>query len=209
MLNRILHTKDIPRNKSVRALLSIRFSLFCVGVFFVMEQQLWKDIPGYESLYKINTEGVVKSKPKWYKGRFFDERIISTTTHKRSGYVRLQLNKPGFPHKSFGIHKLVALTFLIKLDVKSVVNHKNGIKSDNRLENLEWCTSSYNTQHAYDNGLKKKGAEHCMARIVLNTHNGVFHGTVGEAADTYGINHNTLYNKLSGKRRNNTQLIFA
>ncbi|HRG39346.1 MAG TPA: HNH endonuclease signature motif containing protein [Bacteroidia bacterium] len=58
--------------------------------------------------------------------------------------------------KAITIHRLIAQIFIPNPENKSEVNHKNGIKSDNRIENLEWCTHSENIQHAYDNGMIKR-----------------------------------------------------
>ncbi|RKX24066.1 MAG: hypothetical protein DRP47_11960 [Candidatus Zixiibacteriota bacterium] len=58
-------------------------------------------------------------------------------------------------HKNIAIHRLLAKMFLQPVDGKNCVNHKNGVKTDNRIENLEWCTHSENNQHAQDTGLSK------------------------------------------------------
>jgi hypothetical protein len=68
------------------------------------------------------------------------------------GYKRIILRIDGHKKNHF-VHRLVAMTFLEKVEGKNFVNHINGIKTDNRLENLEWCTISENTKHAYDIGI--------------------------------------------------------
>lgn len=72
-----------------------------------------------------------------------------------NGYMMVRLvNNEG--KKPFKIHRLIALQFIPNIDNKKFVNHKNGIKNDNRIENLEWVTHSENIKHAYLNNLIKK-----------------------------------------------------
>ena len=103
-----------------------------------MEQ--WRSIPGYEGIYHVSSEGRVKNAYG---------HVLKPETAK-NGYKRVTF----FDRKKFQVHRLVALAFIPNPDNKEVVNHRNGVKADNRVENLEWVTWSENEKHAYATGLK-------------------------------------------------------
>jgi hypothetical protein len=82
-------------------------------------------------------------------------------------YLRLSLTNSFKIRDRVSVHRLVAISFIPNLNNKPFVNHKNGIKTDNRLENLEWCTESENSQHAYDTGLSISVKGSCHGRSKL------------------------------------------
>jgi hypothetical protein len=107
-----------------------------------MEQ--WKTIEGY-SKYKISSDGRIWSN-SW-------NQLMGDSTS--GGYKVISLyNDDGVRH-TVKIHRLVALAFIPNPDDKPEINHINGVKSDNRIENLEWVNRSENQQHARKNGLNK------------------------------------------------------
>lgn len=112
-------------------------------------KEVWKDISGHPG-YQISNFGRVKSlEKKTYtkKGnlqRVYPE-IILKQSHNTFGYLQVNLGSHG---RMKIVHRLVAEAFLENPNNYPVVNHKNGVKDDNQVDNLEWCSVSYNTWHA-------------------------------------------------------------
>lgn len=100
----------------------------------------WKDIPGYEGLYRVSNNGRLQK----IGGRI---KLMSPSVYKKNGYVYVGLSKNGVVSTAL-IHRLVMLAFAGKCPTGLVVNHKNGIKSDNRFENLEYVTPRENVMHS-------------------------------------------------------------
>ena len=110
--------------------------------------EVWKDIKGYEGLYQVSNLGKIRSR---YKS---NEYLNLKTIKGQRGYLRVTLVK-NRNKTNKQIHRLVAETFIVNLENKTQVNHKNGNKMDNRVKNLEWCTPKENMIHAVKTGLKK------------------------------------------------------
>ena len=129
-------------------------------------QEIFRSVPGYEGLYSISDMGTLKT----HKRQGTDERVI-IGYKDRTGYLRATLMKNG-EGKSFAVHRLVCMAFLDNPENKRTVNHKNGNKTDNRLENLEWMTHSENHLHSYEQLARKSsmsgksGALHHNAKSV-------------------------------------------
>jgi hypothetical protein len=118
-------------------------------------QEIWKDIPDFEGLYQVSNLGRIKSLERyWLSGRknilkrLHKEKILNGRL--KGNYLQVRLSKNGKDYWK-SIHRIVISTFLEKSNLD--VNHKNGIKIDNKLENLEYCTKQENMQHAMATGL--------------------------------------------------------
>lgn len=102
----------------------------------------WKDIPGYEGLYQANRKGEILS---LHENNFKKKLIPSKHT---TGYLVVSLSKNGV-RKKHKIHRLILLTFVGVCPNGKEVNHKNGIRTDNRLKNLEYVTRLENIRHQF------------------------------------------------------------
>ena len=140
---------------------------------------------------------VLKSGLRTIKSRFQKTRL------NNYGYTEVRLTKDGKTTTTF-IHILIAKAFIPNPYNKPEVNHINGIKTDNRIENLEWCTHSENINHAYKMGLLKPISKHvidiCTGKRYLSTY---------EAAIDLKINYGTCRNYLNGNVKNKTCLEYA
>lgn len=110
-----------------------------------MINEVFRDVPGYEGLYKVSNYGEIYSVQRnGTKGG------IMKTPVGKNGYLHVSLSKNN-KFKSFDIHRLVALTFIPRPKELNIVNHKDENKLNNSVSNLEWCTAKYNNNYGTRN----------------------------------------------------------
>ncbi len=122
----------------------------------ISEQEQWKPIAGFEG-YKVSSFGNVKSVERlvWNgKGYVHKPEMILKQARSHKGYPIVYLSHNN-RQKTVPVHRLVASAFIPNPFGKPQVNHINGIKTDNRVTNLEWCTQEHNMEHAFRTGLEK------------------------------------------------------
>lgn len=150
------------------------------------EDEIWKDIKGYENQYQISNLGNIRALSR--KGKRKGVERMKTTI-SNWGYPIISIWKNNKP-KTFSVHRLVAETFIDNPNNKAEVNHKNGIKTDNRVENLEWVTREENIQHAYDTGLNPRSlplSKIVLKKKVLCLETGDVFNSLTQAAENYKI----------------------
>lgn len=120
-------------------------------------EEIWENIniEDYDK-YKISNFGRIKNK---------NNKIIKQYINK-SGYFCVKLYKKG-KHKEYRVHRLVMITFQDNKNRNLDINHKDGNKLNNNLNNLEWCTHKYNIQHSYNNGLFKNRTKRDKQKMII------------------------------------------
>lgn len=176
--------------------------------------EVWMPIPGYEGSYEASSLGRIRSLTRFVNHapsstsrgfkRVYVGRILSQYK-TRNGYIAVRLSN-GKSAKTVHVHRLICQAFLPMKAGLTVVNHKDGDKTNNRLDNLEWCTPSRNMQHAIDNGLKPvlRGSEvggsvlndSCVFKIRYMLECGE---TQRSIAEKFGIGQKTVSSLRSGK----------
>ncbi|HZW70801.1 MAG TPA: NUMOD4 motif-containing HNH endonuclease [Hanamia sp.] len=189
-----------------------------------MKEQ-WKDIIGFEGVYRISNIGGVKSLERSFlkndkKRAYFPDRILTPFLRgKYKNYYAVKLCRSG-KEKTLSVHRLVAEAFVSGYFDGAMVNHKDGNTLNNFYKNLEWVTNSQNQIHAYKTGLNKisklakqklkersTGSNNKKAKPVLDLQTGIFYDTIRDASKAAGIEENKFYCWLVGRHTNKSSYI--
>ena len=162
---------------------------------------VFKAIKEFEGIYEISNNGKVLS---------IRRNIIKRNTISKRGYHMITLNKNGKTYSRY-IHRLVAEAFLNNTNNKEQVNHIDGCKANNHIDNLEWCTDRENREHAVRSGLidyKRSAKESAkvtskpVLRICLHTRLVLSeYPSINEAARIYNTDSSTLTKVCKGKMK--------
>lgn len=172
----------------------------------MLEQAIF-DIQGYEGIYGLDRDGnlYTKRRSRHGIGQLWRKRQPAKNSN---GYILASLvDRNGFS-RFYEVHRLMAQTFLKPDKLRKYVNHKNGIKTDNRIENLEWCTSAENNKHAFTalgkRGPQHRGKDHPLSTKIRYTsisgETGIAYG-VTEAAKHTGVSRSHIHRIMRGESR--------
>lgn len=156
-----------------------------------MNNEVWKDIPNYEGIYQASNLGRIKSINPCNRGKdiIMSDKPVSPNDYKKVCFKR------GGKQKTFLVHRLIAITFIPNPNSYPVVNHKNENKSDNRVENLEWCDYSYNASY----GSKKHNQTVKLGKKVLCVELNLQFLSFGEASRYLNIPYQNISKCCHGK----------
>ncbi len=178
--------------------------------------EIWKDIQGYEGCYKVSNFGNVRALKREYclngVKRLTEDKILKKR-NSTDGYLRVAITLDG-KRKDVGIHRLVAMAFINNPENKLEVNHKDGIKTNNHVSNLEWATRREQMKHAYDMGLNSivKNMENrppSTGKIVIDYHTGIFYESAKQAAKARGMKYSTLKAMLTNRNSNRSGIHYV
>ena len=178
------------------------------------ENELWKDIVGYEGMYQVSSLGRIKSLEREVTSKAGKVMKIKPCFMKPSkhpkGYSNTSLWK-GNKGITLAIHRIVGIHFIPNNENKPQINHKDGNKKNNIYTNLEWVDNSENQLHSYSLGLNHnpKRGNHSLAKSVVDICTGVIYPSSKDAADSVGLFYGTLRSMLRGRKRNTTSLLYT
>ena len=172
-----------------------------------MEEEIWKDIPGYEGLYQASSLGKIKSldritrrcsnTTRCIKGKIIKQRL------NRNRYLKVQLYKEG-KGKWYTVHRLIATTFIPNPENKPEIDHINTVRTDNRIKNLRWVTRKENmaNETTKEKAIEiAKTVKYYIGKKVKCITTGEIFDTITEAGIKYNIYPNGVNRCCKGKQK--------
>lgn len=145
-----------------------------------MNDEVWKDIKGYEGIYQVSNKGRIKSLSRklWNGNSYFvsKEKVLKAAIDN-VGYPTVVLYGKDNTHKTVRVHRLVAEAFIPNPNNDRVVNHLDGGRTNNNVDNLEWCSHKHNTQYAVN-----MGKFNCLMRKVRVIETGIIYPNIHACA---------------------------
>jgi hypothetical protein len=179
-------------------------------------KEIWKPIVGYDGRYLVSSIGRIKSSEviiteRTTSGKRNNIKGILLKTSKGRLYYQIGLTKE-YIRKTFYVHRIVAKAFIFNPKNKPCINHIDGDKLNNRVENLEWCTRSENTIHAYrthlfpdfhnvgsNSGRSKLSEESALTiRETFDNMDGIKFHRIIDLSEVFGVSRSTLDRIISG-----------
>lgn len=168
-----------------------------------MQKEVFVDVKGYEGLYEVSNLGNVKSveRKSWNGFTLIRQpEIILKTGNNGKGYLFVNLSKDN-KVKQFYVHRLVAIAFIKNEEDKPQVNHIDGNKANNNVENLEWLTCSENNKHAFETNLRKAPLHEKKQKPFICVETKEYFYSLGDYKNKTGNDREGPRKVLTGKRK--------
>lgn len=162
---------------------------------YMMAKEEWRDIPGFENLYRISTFGNIISYGR--NGNGFKDRKLKQYID-RYGYMKVVLHKNNKPHY-FSVHRLVALTFIKNVENKPQVNHIDNNPLNNNVDNLEWVTNKENLYHSHRQKRQKWNAKIVKSTNLESGQETIFE-SMRECSRAFGCSLRTIQRKVENQK---------
>ena len=183
----------------------MRMGVMLLNKLKVFEAEIWKDIQGYKDKYQVSNYGRIKSLSRKIfngTGSYISKEKILKGHVNTNGYIQVELQS-----KPLLVHRLVAEAFIENPNNKPQINHIDGDKTNNIVNNLEWVTNGENQIHAYKNGLSKRSKEagkepKKVCQIDLKTGKVIkIYNSISEARKSLNIKKDNISSVCKNKRK--------